>query len=459
MRYRTSLFIFHQDLRLDDNTALIEAVQASDNVVPCVIAEDTRGVRVGDGGDHTARFTYDALVDLNEQLESYGSALHVYVGTAREVVHRLIGEHAVDAAFFNREYTRSALEWERSLEKACREHGVDVSAWDDRLLHAPGTIVKDDREPYSVFTAYYRRAEQHPVREPRALPGGVLAKVPGAQSLDAIRAAWSIPNQTAKTVRGGRKEALRILGNIDAFARYRGERDIPSISGTTMLSPYLRSGCCSAREVLRAVRDHLGDGHELTRQLHWRDFFSHIAFHFPHVFDGPFHRRYSALTWDDDPAPFDAWRHGTTGFPIVDAGMRELEETGNLHNRVRMIVSSFLVKDIHIDWRMGERHFAELLTDYDPAVNNGNWQWAASTGCDAQPYFRIFNPWLQQKKFDPDAVYIKHWVPELRGVTPVDIHRLWKNPADAPDYPNPIVDHQSEARSAKDFYRKVRPGN
>ena len=188
--------------------------------------------------------------------------------------------------------------------------------------------------------------------------------------------------------------------------------------------------------------------------MYWRDFFTHIAFHFPHVFGTAFHEKFQKIIWPFNQKKFTAWCEGETGFPIVDAGMRELNATGYMHNRVRMIVGSFLTKDLHIDWRLGEKYFAEKLVDYDPAVNNGNWQWVASTGCDAQPYFRIFNPWLQQQKFDAECIYIKRWVPELDNLSPKSIHNLYKLNQNGPNqYPTPIVDHAIESQKAKTFYK------
>jgi deoxyribodipyrimidine photo-lyase len=204
------------------------------------------------------------------------------------------------------------------------------------------------------------------------------------------------------------------------------------------------------------VENELGRDHTLINELHWRDFFTHIAVVYPYVFKGAFKKKFDSLSWSDDEKLFDAWCKGKTGFPIVDAGMRELNTTGYMHNRVRMIVSSFLVKDLHIDWKWGERYFASQLVDYDPCVNNGNWQWAASTGADSQPYFRIFNPWLQQKKFDPDCLYIKKWIPELEGLSPKVIHSMDKGQQlMGVDYPQPIVDHSKERNVALAAFKSV----
>jgi len=203
------------------------------------------------------------------------------------------------------------------------------------------------------------------------------------------------------------------------------------------------------------VSDELDRGHTLITELHWREFFTYIMHHFPQVKTEPFRKKYAKIPWSRNMAHFGVWKSGKTGFPIVDAGMRQLNLTGFMHNRVRMIAASFLTKDLHIDWKLGERYFAEKLVDYDPAVNNGNWQWVASTGCDAQPWFRVFNPWLQQEKFDADCTYIRRWVPELRDVGKKEIHRWYEKYAENAEYPRPIVDHIQESAVAKRMFHSA----
>jgi len=228
--------------------------------------------------------------------------------------------------------------------------------------------------------------------------------------------------------------------------------------GTSNLSVYLKFGCCSIREAYNCIVQNFGPDHALLRQFYWRDFFSYIGWHFPHVFGHAFHHQYDKIIWRNDHREFQHWTDGTTGFPIVDAGMRQLNQTGMMHNRVRMIVASFLVKDLHISWRWGERYFAQHLLDYDPCLNNGNWQWAASTGCDAQPYLRIFNPWLQQQKFDPDCIYIKRWIPELRNFSSSIIHKWYYKPLMG-NYPEPMLDHTFRSQQAKTFYLQANQPN
>jgi deoxyribodipyrimidine photo-lyase len=257
-------------------------------------------------------------------------------------------------------------------------------------------------------------------------------------------------------VHGGRLNALKLLKQAgDKQKQYADNRDFPH-KETTKMSAHNKFGTCSIREIYYLFVSSFGVGSTLVKQLFWRDFFTLIANYFPHVFGQAFHEKYNRIAWSDNERSFQRWCQGETGFPIVDAGMRQLNLTGYMHNRVRMIVASFLTKDLHIDWRWGEKYFAQKLVDYDPCVNNGSWQWSASTGCDAQPYFRVFNPWLQQKKFDFDAIYIKTWVNELRDFQPKIIHELYKpNQIISKKYIHPMVDHDNVSKYAKKLFLNI----
>lgn len=244
------------------------------------------------------------------------------------------------------------------------------------------------------------------------------------------------------------------MDQLSACKNYAETRDFPALQSTSQLSAHLKFGTVSVREVFYAVVQALGEEHPLLRQLYLRHFFTHIAYYFPKVFGHAFIDKFDKVAWDNNLEIFQAWAAGKTGFPIVDAAMRDLNATGNMHNRLRMVVASFLVKDLHISWRWGERYFAQHLLDYDPCLNNGNWQWAASTGCDAQPYFRIFNPWLQQQKFDPDCVYIYQWLPELRGV-PAKVLHNWHKTHYGDFYPAPIIDHSQAAEITKARFKSM----
>jgi deoxyribodipyrimidine photo-lyase len=308
-----------------------------------------------------------------------------------------------------------------------------------------------------VFTAFYNNARRLPVALPKALEKLNFIKVDRGFTIALDEIAAIVASQTESHVNsppGGRNQALAILEQLGRQTDYLSVRDYPFLDATSHLSAHLKFGTCSIREAYYAIVEALGTEHPLLRQLYWRDFFTHIGFHYPHVFGKSFLGQYDGLVWDNNLDYFQRWADGKTGFPIVDAGMRELNATGFMHNRVRMIVASFLIKGLHISWRWGECYFAQHLVDYDPAVNNGNWQWAASTGCDAQPYFRIFNPWLQQQKFDPDCQYIYRWIPELEGIATKIIHN-WYSKHSSGNYPAPMVDHARESQIAKERYKNL----
>lgn len=454
--YAISLFIFRRDLRLDDNTGLIKACQMSDKVIPIFIL-DNRQVTSHPYRSITAlEFMCDALIDLDTSLQKYGTQLAIISGVAEEKVIELARCTDAQAVFVNRDVTPFSRSRDNSLNKRCKTAGINFHSCKDTMLHAPEIVVKKDGMPYTIFTPYYKSALQLSVRQPIPLECNKFTALP-ANKIPIISAANLISTLYLQhnphlAVQGGRTAGLEILRRIDDHIDYDNIRDRPDWVSTTRLSAYIKFGCVSAREVWYAVHDSLGDTHPLSRQLYWRDFYHQIAWHFPRVFGAAFQQKFDKIKWKDNPTAFKAWYQGLTGFPLVDAGMRELNKTGFMHNRVRMVAASFLTKDLHIDWRKGERYFAQHLVDYDPAVNNGNWQWTASTGCDAQPYFRIFNPWLQQKKFDPDAIYIHRWVPELRNLSAGEIHNLWKRRPANLKYPVPIVDHATESAKAKQYY-------
>ena len=258
---------------------------------------------------------------------------------------------------------------------------------------------------------------------------------------------------------GGRRNALVVLEKIPSRTRQVRESDGLFLSATTGLSPHLKFGTISVREAYHAIAKKLGTTGALSRNLYWRDFFTHIGYHFPRVFSGAFQTRLDFIAWENDPEKFAAWCEGRTGFPLVDAGMRELNATGYLPHRLRMVVASFLNHDLHIDWRWGEKFFATRLVDYDPCANNGNWQWVASSGCDGPFCFRFFNPWLQQEKWDPACAYIHKWIRELGGLEPSEIHRMKEvRPMHLVGYPVPIVDHGERSKQTRRLFAKARAG-
>lgn len=453
--FSKSIFLFHRDLRLDDNIGLKAAAECSDKIFPLFIFDDRQLE------DHPfrslpgLRFMIESLAELTQELSNAGSALSVFRGPTAQVLEAQIKAGAINAVFSNYDYTPFARARDLQLAELCRKHTVEFRQCHDALLLAPGAVLKSDGAPYTVYTAFRKACEKRTIPEPAPARSLRLSAEPLSGSDDTLLDTFLPAPLSSPAALGGRAAALKILDRISDFADYDARRNIPKDeSGTTRLSAHLKFGTVSPRELFHRVLQIFGPQHTLLAELRWRDFFTHIAAHFPHVFEGAFHRRYNSIAWEDNSAHLDAWRSGMTGFPIVDAGMRELAATGYMHNRVRMITGSFLTKDLLISWREGERYFARQLIDYDPAVNNGNWQWVASTGCDAQPYFRIFNPWLQGEKFDPDCVYIKRWVPELSDCTAAEIHHGGeREDSIARGYPPPIVDHQHQKAIAEELFR------
>lgn len=454
--YQLALHIFRRDLRLPDNTALIEALENANEVIPCFIFDPRQIENNIYKSNACMHFMVNSLNDLDEALKKYGSRLYMFYGEAETVIDTLLQHHPIDAVYINRDYTPFSITRDQKIKSVCDKHKIIFHSYADALLHEPEQVLKKDKTPYTVFTAEFRQASVLPVSIPIKNVGknyyrGEL-KTENRQPFTSL-ATIQMPDLFVK---GGRREGLQLLKQISRLTNYADTRNLPALNGTTGLSAHNKFGTLSIREVYAYVVATFGTHHSLINELYWRDFFTHIGFHFPKVFSEPFHQKYSSIQWQNNPQHFQAWCEGKTGFPIVDAGMRQLNATGYMHNRVRMIVASFLTKDLHIDWRLGEKYFAQQLVDYDPAVNNGNWQWAASTGCDAQPYFRIFNPWLQQEKYDADCIYIKRWIPELADLPVKTIHKWYQNQLPLfCTYPLPIIDHAIEAQKAKILYQQA----
>ncbi len=461
--YTTSLFIFHRDLRLHDNTALIAACKQSDAIIPCFIFTPTQvGNENEYKSDNAIQFMIESLKDLQQQIQKKGGRLYFFYGATDEIVKKLIKAEKIDAIFSNKDYTPFAQKRDKAIAKICKQQGVGFHEFDDTLLNAPGKVFNKSGEPYKVFTPFWKASIRIPVAKDQkfAYKNFYTKRIKLAQEDTTIFKKVLKPLHPEPVervyVHGGRNNALKIIRKLKDFKTYQKTHNTPAIN-TTLLSAHNKFGTISIRELYWHMRNSLGQSgpQGLVRQLYWRDFYYHIAYFFPHVFGHAFQEKYDKLKWSLSKKNFLQWCNGTTGFPIIDAGMRQLNETGWMHNRVRMIVASFLVKDLHINWLWGEKYFAQKLVDYDPCVNNGNWQWAASTGCDAQPYFRIFNPWLQQKKFDPDCIYIKRWMPELKNVDNKVIHNWEKENSPEVDYPRPMVDHKAEKEVAIKMFKNA----
>ncbi|NTV23874.1 MAG: deoxyribodipyrimidine photo-lyase, partial [Nanoarchaeota archaeon] len=433
--HKLAAFIFRRDLRLEDNTGLLKALKESEKVACCFFLDP----KVRDSKYFSAnafQFMAESLIELNSELKKRKSRLFVFKETPEAAIKRL-AKTGVGAVYVNTDYTPYSIRRDKGIKEACDTAGIYFDSSFDYLLTEPEKVRTGQGTPYKVFTPFYNKAKLVEIEVPKknSFTNYLGKDIDGALECEKIE---FIKNKELY-VHGGRKNCLGILSGLKKFEKYASEKDIPALEGTTGLSAHNKFGTCSIREVYYAIRSQLGEC-ELLRQLYWRDFFTYVAYHFPYVFGKPLHDK--EMRWQYDSSHLEAWEKGQTGFPIVDAGMRELNATGFMHNRVRMVVASFLTKDLHIDWRDGERYFASKLVDYDPSVNNGNWQWAAGCGVDTK--FRIFNPWTQQERFDPEAIYIKRWIPELRKSEPEVIHNIHAEPVRG--YAKPIIEHDKERR-------------
>lgn len=457
--FKQSIFIFRRDLRLNDNTALIEALKSSEKVIPIFIFDPEQ---VGNENEFKSnnciQFMVESLDSLDKELKEKGSQLYFFYGQPSDIAQKLIKEKKVDAVFVNKDYTPFSIKRDKFIESVCKQNEVDFNSFDDVLLNAPNEVLTSSGEPYSVFTAYYKKAILNLVKQPvkNKYENYFKGEIDFSENKTDLFKKVLKSEKSYIWVHGGRENYEKIIKNLAKLEDYEETRNIPSLS-TTNLSAFIKFGIGSIREVFYSIEKKLGQNHPLLKQLYWHDFYNVVAYFSPYVYGAPFRKEYSNLKWSYSEKNFEAWKNGTTGFPIVDAGMRQLNQTGYMHNRVRMIVASFLVKDLHLNWLKGEKYFAQNLVDYDPALNNGNWQWSASTGCDAQPYFRIFNPWLQQQKFDPECKYIKTWVPELKKLDAKKIHNWESYCKDLNiDYPCPIVDHKKASEEAKKMFKAAK---
>jgi deoxyribodipyrimidine photo-lyase len=444
--YDQSVFLFRRDLRLRDNSGLIAAMQASKSVIPVFVVDPVL-VEKWSGATKRMTFLAHALEQLDEEIASYGGRLLILGGDPVGALEKLLSQHSVDAVFSNRDYTPWARGRDNKLKAVCDRAGVRFESYADQLLNEPESVSKADGKPYTVFTPYYKRAKVHAVSRPELHAAFKFSTSSG----DSLQGSF-LGHYLSDSFKKGSLSVTDALGRIETLSEYEQTKDLPGTAGTSRMSAMLRFGLCSVREVYQTVKASHGHEHALIRQLYWRDFYFQIGFHFPRVYRSAFREKYNQLVWDHNPEGLRAWQEGRTGFPLIDAGMRELLATGYMHNRVRMVVASFLTKNLHIDWREGEAHFAKHLIDFDPALNNGNWQWSASTGCDAQPYFRVFSPWRQQARFDKDCSYIKQWLPELRELSAKEIHGLEKSDD---KYLPQIVNLKASAEESKHRFRSL----
>lgn len=455
--FENGLFIFRRDLRIQDNIGLNTAVEKCKNIYPVFIFTPEQVTDKNKyKSDNAIQFMIESLDDLQNNVQQRGGYLNLFYGENDVIVEKLVKLWKIDAVFFNWDITPYAKKRDSAIKKVCRRLDVDCITRQDYYLYEPGTILSGQDTPYTKFTPYYNKVISLPVSKPAYLRKYNFTKLQNSNiTIFDAYLKYTTPNEHI-LVNGGRVNGEKIVNNISTFKTYGNTRNDLDTS-TTQLSAYLKFGNISVREAFHKMKTSLGINSDLIKQLIWRDFYGQLLFSNPQVLGNPLKEKYANIKWEKNTTHLNAWKRGLTGFPIVDAGMREMNTTGYMHNRARLITASFLIKTLLINWEDGEKYFSRHLTDYDPASNNGNWQWVASTGADSQPYFRIFNPWSQSEKHDPATEYIKKWIPELQSVPAKSIHSWyteWENYKEI-NYPQPIVDYAVQREKALKMYKKV----
>lgn len=456
-RYRNVIHWFRRDLRLSDNTALHRATTESEKVLPVYISSDWTGEHHWTGAGRQA-FLCGCLDSLSKNVEHAGGRLIFRRGDAVEELRALVDESEAEAIYLNRDVDPHGREVEKRVRELCREKGIDFHDFQDAVLHEEDEVLTNSGSPYKVYTPYSRtwfdQEKPGSVDTVRTIHTLTTIRKGSVPKVSDWGLEWTSQLSREPGERAARKRLRRAVDEV--IGEYAEKRNDPAADATSHLGPDLRWGTISAREVFHAAEEarHASRAdsirksiHTFQKQLAWREFFLAVLAHFPEVLETDFNPDWRGLDWDDPGKDdrFERWAEGRTGFPIVDAGMRQLRETGYMHNRLRMITAMFLTKDLHVHWRFGEAHFMRHLLDGEIANNNGGWQWSAGTGADAAPYFRIQNPWTQTERHDPDGEYIRRWIPELEKVA---AKRFTAPPEDgrpiASDYVLPIVDHKTE---------------
>ena len=442
---KINFFWFRRDLRLEDNTGLYQALKEGHPVLPVFIFDRDILEKLNDKDDARVTFIFDTIIDLKSQINKQGSDLIICFGEPKQIWEELTNRYQVNGVFANADYDHYSLERDKKIESHLNARDIPFIVFKDHVIFEKDEIVKPDGKPYTVFTPYKNKWMEK-LRSERDVTGDsiYLTPVPSNQYLDGFFKTSIIDKPISLEQMGFVRSDIPIpTKNVtqNLILKYHETRDFPAINGTSKLGIHFRFGTISIREKARKAA---AMNQTYLNELIWRDFYNMILYQFPHVQKGAFRPEYDLIPWRNDESDYNKWKEGKTGYPIVDAGMRELARTGYMHNRVRMIVASFLTKHLLIDWRWGEAWFAQKLLDYDLASNNGGWQWAAGCGTDAAPYFRIFSPDAQTKKFDPDHIYIKRWVPEFGTI----------------NYQKPIVDHQfARERCLRVFKEALSRGN
>ena len=426
-----TVFWFRRDLRFEDNCGLFHALRQSEAVLPLFIFDKEILDELEDPHDARVAFIYDQVRKIKHQMKAAGSDILVEHGRPLDVFKRLLDEFDVKAIYCNRDYEPYAISRDDEIKQLAATRGIEFLSFKDHLIFEGGEILTDEGSPYKVFTPYKRKWQQ-------AFSEDMVKPTPSEEYMGRFQkeVTWTMPQ--LEELGFGHSNIVIPSSDFDLplIARYEQDRDAPGKAGTTRLGIHLRHGTVSVRAAIRAS---LGRSDVWLNELIWREFYAAVLYNFPYVVSGAFKKKYDLVPWRDDVEALELWQSGRTGYPIVDAGMRQLNETGFMHNRVRMITASFLTKHLLLDRRLGEAYFAEKLLDFELASNNGGWQWAAGTGTDAQPYFRVFNPTAQMERFDPHLAYVKTWVPE--------------HGTDA--YPKPMVDHKFARERAINTYKEA----
>lgn len=427
---KISIFWFRRDLRLKDNHGLYQALESGKKVLPIFIFDEDILDLLENKSDKRVDFIVQALQTLNSFLKSKNKGIKIFKGKPLEIYKKLTENYEIEAVYSNEDYEPYAIKRDQEIANFLASKNIAFHQFKDQVIFHKDEIVKADKKPYTVYTPYsklwlneFQKVDLQGFKSEKKLDN--LLEIPfeelkiediGFQKTDLT---FEIPE-----------------ADLHIIKTYEETRNFPAVKGTTQLGVHLRFGTISLRKLAKIAKE---NNLTFLKELIWREFFMQILYHFPKVVNHSFKSKYDAIPWENNPEFLEKWKAGKTGFPIVDAGMRELNATGSMHNRVRMITASFLIKHLLTDWRIGEAYFAEKLMDYDLSANNGNWQWCASSGCDAAPYFRIFNPDEQQKKFDPDFKYIKKWIPEFGTKY----------------YPKPIVEHKKAREKVLKVYKEA----
>jgi deoxyribodipyrimidine photo-lyase len=454
-KYENGLFIFRRDLRVVDNVGLNLINSICKHIYPIFIFTPEQVTSTNKyKSDEAVQFMIESLENLSSQIGKMNGKLLSFYGKNDTIVNQLIKELDIDIVCFNADYTPYAIQRELSIIQICDKMNITVEYGHDYYLAEPGSIVNGQGDPYQKFTPFYNTALKKKVDSPAS-----LRKIHFASTSKHLQHTISLDNALKRftkinpdiLVHGGRDNAIKQLKeaskNIKHYSKTHNDLSKP----TSQLSAYIKFGCISIREVYKVFKGNK----DFIRQLYWRDFYANILYSFPYVLGSNLKQKYNKIKWHHNSNWFKKWCQGETGFPIVDAGMRQLNTTGYMHNRARLIVASFLVKTLLISWEEGEKYFASRLTDYDPASNNGNWGWISGGGADSQPYFRIFNPWSQSEEHDPECIYIKTWIPELETLDPNTIHNWETECMNFKDikYPKPICNYSEQKEKVLKMYK------